>query len=249
MPVDLFAIPYAGAGGTVYRPWTRHLRPAVRLHPVTLPGRGARAAEPPARHVAAAVDAVVAQIRQTLAEGGPDDGDGYAVFGHSMGALVAYETVRRLGASDAELPRPRLLVVSGLDAPDHLPARRPPRHELPDSGLLDLLRDYGGTAPELLDEEVFGLFLPPLRADLRVLDTYRWAPGPPLPVPLVCYRGVDDAGMSDTGTAAWERLVTGPFATRAFAGGHFWLHEPLTVCGALLEDLPAESERSTAAGL
>jgi len=242
MTTDLVALPYAGAAGTAYRPWGEMLQPDLNLHALTLPGHGPRMAEPALTTIDTVVDDVLTQLALLGV------GDDYVLFGHSMGALVAYETARRLDPSAAvghdaagDLSMPRALVVSGLDAPvdacaTQAPAAGPERHELPDDELVALLREYDGTPPELLERDVLKFFLPTLRADLGVVDTYRHRSGAPLQVPVVCYRGMDDPRMSHQGAVGWEQLTTGEFRLRTFDGDHFYLHDRTPVCFVLRAD-------------
>ncbi len=228
---ELVALPYAGASGTAYRDLAGFLAPDVTVRAVTLPGRGARTAEESLTDLEAVVDDVLGR----LDEAGPAEG-GYVLFGHSMGALVAYETARRLPV--AGRGSPRSLVVSGLDAPHRLrPAPGAPRHELPDDALVSLVRDFGGTPPELLHHGVLRHFLPILRADLEVVDCYRFQPGPRLACPVLCYRGRSDPGMTGDGASAWREVTSGPFRLREFEGDHFYLRDTTALGAALQADL------------
>jgi len=159
--------------------------------------------------VAELADAAEALLDRTL-----------AIFGHSMGALLGYEVARELRRR--ERPPLSALVVSACRAP-HLRLERQP---VPrgDAELAGLLRSWGGTPPELLeDEEFLGLVLPSFRADMLLCDTYRYQPGSPLDIPLTALAaGHDDvAPMHDV--AAWSAHSTRWRGIHVFAGGHFYL--------------------------
>lgn len=192
----------------MYFPWREALPPEVDLVLVQLPGREARIAEPPAATMQEVVDA--------LADALPTDLP-LAYFGHSLGALVAYETARRVP--------PLHLFASGHRAPDD-PAARPPVHDASDARLDDELRRLGGTPPEVMrNAELMALVRPAFRADLALRAAYRCEPGPPLPCGISALGGRDDPDVPPESLEGWRRHARGTFETRVFDGGHFYLHE------------------------
>ncbi|TMQ90976.1 thioesterase [Actinomadura soli] len=215
MSLRLFCVPYAGGSTAVYRAW----RPAVpgwmELCPVELPGRGHRIAEPPL----ATLDALVHEICAAVAA---RPGGRYALLGHSLGALLAFEAARVLQARG--LP-PLMLVVSGHGAP-HAPRRRKPMAHLPDAAFLTELVALGGTPPGLLaDEELAALVLPALRADFTVADAYRPRPGPLLTCPISVFGGADDSQVRLTDLEGWRLYTTESCVVRVLPGGHFFVHD------------------------
>lgn len=222
----LFVFPHAGSGAAAYRAWAPHMPADVQLALVQLPGREARLAEPPHTRMRALVDALVPQILPHL------DGP-FAFFGHSMGAHVAFETARALRAQGHE---PRHLVVSGNRAP-HLPFPRPRIHHLPDERILAEFERLGGTPKEILaDGQLMSLLLPVLRADLELCETYAFERGPPLSCALTAWGGARDPDVPHAALDAWREHTTGPFSSRLFDGGHFFLQEDRTrVLAALAE--------------
>ncbi|PPK63145.1 alpha/beta fold hydrolase [Actinokineospora auranticolor] len=214
--VSLLCLPFAGGGAGAFHDWPDGLPPDVEVWAVRLPGRESRLVEEPYRDLGALVDALVPEVAGLV-------GTPYAVFGHSMGALVGYELVRRLRA--AGLPEPGLLVASGHDAP-HVAAHPRQLHAMPDPALVAALRDYGATPDTLLAQpELLELFLPTIRADFAVVETYAYRPGPPLRCPFAVLRGVADHDVTPAGCAAWAELTAGPTAQLAFPGGHFFIDE------------------------
>jgi surfactin synthase thioesterase subunit len=146
----------------------------------------------------------------------------FVLFGHSMGALIAFEYARWLRAN--RRPGPEHLVVSGRRAP-HLPRSRPLIHDLPDDAFAKKLLELGGTAEELLaDPRVMRLLMPGLRADFQLNDAYRHQPGPALTCPVTTLGGRTDPYVDQAGLAAWARHSTGAFALHTLDGGHFFLH-------------------------
>lgn len=226
--VRLFCFAHAGGGGTFFRPWRDGLGPGVEPWPVTLPGRESRIRDRPLRDLDELLDLLHTAIRPHL-------GRPFALFGHSMGTLVAYELARRLGPeADALLG----LVVSGRRAP-HLAARRPPLHPLPDSVFIDQVSAMNGTPSRVLREpELLRMFMPALRADFEINETYVPRPGAGLSCPVLAMVGDADPEADLDEMAAWRSTTTGPFTLRVFRGDHFYLKgTPEPVLRALRTEL------------
>jgi surfactin synthase thioesterase subunit len=225
----LFCFPHGGGSAAEYIRWARHL-PAVELHAVQLPGRGTRLSEPPLT----GMDALVAAVVGAMPAGRP-----YSMFGHSLGALVAYEVTRALTRAGRDLPDH--LVVSGFPAPS---TRRtePPVHELPDDELIrEVGRRHGGLPSEVLgDPELKAITARCLRADYQVLETYEWRQGDPVDVPLTVFAGQDDAIGSDA-LQAWQEHAAPEITLRMFPGDHFYFREHRT---RVLRALTAELARN-----
>ncbi|MFG2698249.1 thioesterase II family protein [Kitasatospora sp. NPDC048407] len=207
--------PHAGGASALFRNWQRHTA-ALAVTAARLPGREGRLGEPPLREMSALVDGAVAGLRA------PRTGRRYALYGHSMGALVAFELVRRV--RELGLPLPVALFVSGRDAPQYGDAEQV--HRLPDGELLDRLREWDGMESQELPQydELVRLMLPTIRADLTLAETYRYVPGPPLPVPIRVLRGSHDP-LVRPGNAGWDRQSSVDCAVREFTGGHFFVQD------------------------
>ncbi|QFG24785.1 thioesterase II family protein [Actinomadura sp. WMMB 499] len=226
----LFCLPHAGGGAGAYRAWTRYLPPDVEVVAIRLPGRETAFRETPLTSVDDVVRAVVRQAAPLLDRP-------HAWFGHSMGAILAFEAcraLRRLG-----LGEPARLLVSGRDAP-HLPYRRPPVHAAPLPDLLARLHDLGGTPRDLLDDpSALSPLLPSLRADFAVVEGYRHRPGPPLDCPISVFAGTGDLDTTRDGLAAWRSHSGAGCVVRMFDGGHFYLHDDAEgVVPGIGRDLP-----------
>lgn len=220
------AIHHAGASGQVFLAWRSRLQ--HELVPISLPGRIGSDARP-CRTIAEAAEVTVDLLTQS-----PGQQD-FVLFGHSMGALVAYETARRLGRRARR--QARLLITSGMDAPHTLAWPRPKRYLLDNAGLLEKLREFNGTPNELLEAGNLEPFLPQIRADLAMVDTYQWQPGPQLDMPILCYYGRSDDGVSDQGLRAWADLTDDQCGIREFEGDHFYLSDPDSICHWLNQDI------------
>jgi medium-chain acyl-[acyl-carrier-protein] hydrolase len=211
----LFCFPYAGGGASSFRSWQPLLPEQIELCAMRLPGRDGRVAVPAFQRMAPLVAHLVNALRSRLDLP-------FALFGHSMGALVAFEVARQLRRE--RLPAPCHLFVSGFRAPQ-LPDDGQSIHELPDGPFRDELRRLGGTPPAILDDaELMELVLPNLRADFAVCETYAYTPEAPLDCPVTAFGGRDDVEVSRADLAAWRAQTRGAFKIRQFAGDHFFLN-------------------------
>ncbi|WP_051829787.1 MULTISPECIES: thioesterase II family protein [Streptomyces] len=233
--VRLICLPHAGGGARFYRPWLDAFGSGVALCPVLLPGREGRWNEPAARSTAELVEPLVQALKALNAL----DGRPFALFGHSMGAGVAYALALRCLAEPG-LPGPVRLFVSGRPAP-HLRPRLPSVHALPEEDFIARLRLLNGTPPEVLAERgLLEAFLPTLRADFALNETFRPVGAPVLDVPVTAFGGESDPLVHPDELLAWRAVTTGGFDLQMFEGDHFYLKEPpaglvAAVTGAVAE--------------
>ncbi|MFF9117621.1 thioesterase II family protein [Streptomyces massasporeus] len=210
----LICFPHAGGAASAYQPLSRRLRPHVEVRAVQYPGRQDRRLETPVADIGelAAVVAGKLQDDETAAP--------FAFFGHSMGALVAYETARILQERGA--PSPRRLFLSARGAPG---PRRSPHDVLPDDdAILTAVRRLGGPGVTLLDDpELVAMVLPALRADYAALAAYSWTPREPLHTPITVLCGDADPVVSVEEAAGWGAFTRAETEVRVFPGGHFYV--------------------------
>ncbi|GAA1934241.1 thioesterase II family protein [Kitasatospora viridis] len=224
----LVCFPHAGGSANFWFPLSAALGPDVEVSAVQYPGRQDRRGEPAITDVGQLADAL-AEVLLPLWSPEPP-----ALLGHSMGALVAYETARRLAERTGH--GPRVLVASGRRAPSTARAERA-LHRAPDAALLAELAGLSGTAPALLaDPELTAMILPALRADYRAVETYRHRPGPPLDCPVTVLTGDRDHKVTPAEAAAWSGHTTGPVEVHEYTGGHFFLTEHWAAITALLTE-------------
>ena len=212
----LFCMPYAGGGVAPYRLWFRSLPDDIEVLAAQLPGRESRLRESPLPSIHAMVQAVRPAIEAS-------SDLPFAIFGHSMGALMAFELTHALERDGARTPE--RLFVSARRAPDE-PDTRPPVHALPESQFLDELQERYGAIPDAVrsEPELMELLLPVLRADIRAVETYEPTPGAIVRCPVDIYGGNDDRYPRPAQLPLWSRLVTQPVRIRLFDGDHFYLN-------------------------
>ncbi len=211
----LFCFPFAGGGTLTYRNWRKDL-PGVALFPIRLPGRESRIDEPPIE----SMDALVAALIESLS---PMFDRPFAFYGHSMGAIVAFEVIRALRLAGAALPR--ALIVSGARAPQFRLNYNPPPEPAEELLIEELKKLQGMTAGVLENPQLRRLALTSLRADARLYRNYVYQPGEPLAIPIFAYGGASDPNVKREHVQAWERQTTAPFLMREFSGGHFFIQE------------------------
>jgi surfactin synthase thioesterase subunit len=214
-PLRLYCFPYAGGSAAVFHAWRAALAPDIAVVAVQPPSRAERLLESPITRLEPMVDALVQAIA-------PPPGQRFAYFGHSLGGLLAFELARqqqRLG-----LPTPEHVIVSGCDAPRH---RKPNRalHLLDDQALIDVLRGYNGTPPEILaHRELMALMLPTVRADFAISETYVYRDDVVLQRPITVLAGEHDERVGPQAVDAWRLETSARCDIHWFDGDHFFIH-------------------------
>lgn len=212
----LFCFPYAGGSAAVFRAWPADLAPDIEVYPALLPSRGPRLSESPLKRISSMAERLAADIRPHLDRP-------FAFFGHSMGALIAFELARRL-REEAGV-EPAHLFVSACRAPQ-IRDPDPPVHNLPDAEFIEHLRKLNGTPAEVLEHpELMALMLPLLRADFEAVETYRYAAGPRLGCRVSAYGGLADTSVKREDLEGWREMTDGEFVLRMFDGDHFFIHQ------------------------
>ncbi len=227
----LLCLPHAGGTASLYRLWARGLPAGIEVWAAQLPGRETRLSEPPHRRMAPLIDSLVEAVAPAMDRP-------VVIFGHSLGALIAFELARALRR--AGLPSPALLAVSGREEPT-VPSRVPGIHEAPEATLISHLKGLQGTPAELLeDRELLELLLPVLRADFELLNTYAFTPAEPLGCSLVALGGARDPVVAPDALEGWAAHTTRFVGPRVFEGGHFYhLYRREEVLRSLMGELGA----------
>jgi surfactin synthase thioesterase subunit len=224
--VRLYCLAHAGGTAGIFHSWRKLLPPEVEICPIEYPGHGSRLGEP-------LLDSIE-QVARTVADAitaGPSVP--YALLGHSMGSLVAFEACYELAARRAAMPR--LLVVCGHRAPGA--ARTTPQmHNAPHAEFIAYLRELGATPPEVFSSpDLLDLVLPILRTDFRACETYRPQGRVRLPINIAAYGGLGDADAGRDELLAWQYETAGECVVRMFPAGHFFVSDCADRVLAMLE--------------
>lgn len=214
----LFCFPHAGAGAAAFNAWREFLPCEISLAPARPPGRESRLSETPFRNMELLTEALAGAIAPLLDKP-------FALYGHSMGAAVAFELARLLRRR--QQPGPVCLLVSGARAPQfrlgHVPGPEPS-----DAELVEQLRRLQGVPSGILENpEMMALLMPALRADTVLYRGYVYQPEAPLDCPIHAFGGRDDPNVTAEHLAAWGAQTSGPFRLQRFPGGHFFFHHNL----------------------
>jgi medium-chain acyl-[acyl-carrier-protein] hydrolase len=234
----LFCFPFAGAGASTFREWPLDLPDDVHVYGIQLPGRENRIGEAPIRRLPEAAIAIAAAISRHADLP-------FALFGHSSGALIAFEVARALRNHHSS---PTHLFVSGCRGPS-VPERAKPIHALPDDAFIQELRRLGGTPEGILaNKELMQVMLPTLRADFELSETYRYGHQESLECPITVLGGMQDREVENSDLPGWQLESRGPFTLRMFPGDHYFLHScrvPLLrlIAGQLRSQAVCESSR------
>jgi surfactin synthase thioesterase subunit len=222
----LYCFPWSGAGPAVYKRWALALPEEIELVAVQFPGRAERRDERPATDLLALAIAI---SRTLVAE----PAGRCAFFGHSLGALVAY-AVAAVGVVDHD--GPEVVIASGSRAPWRPPTSQ--LHRLPDDELARKVVELGGTSEEKIADKAFqALFLPLVRADLTMCETYLGEPGLPSDVRVSAWAGEQDWYATPESVREWADASVSEGQTRLFPGGHFFVNDLDMVISALVDEL------------
>ncbi len=215
--LNLFFFPHAGGGASAFYQWSRVLPKEIASYAVQLPGRETRLRESLHREVNALVAVLAGELRPFL-ESAP-----YIFWGHSMGALLAFEVTRLLQERGQKLPL--RLLVSGYNAP-HIPYADPQIHHLPEADFIAALQELNGTPEAVLkDDELRNLVLPIVRADFQLVETYTYEEAQPLPCPITVLDGAADEKTNDDDLREWQAQTTHELEMFTFPGDHFFLYD------------------------
>ena len=210
----LFCLPYAGGAAHIFRNWDAGLPREVEIYLIHLPGRAMRMMEPAFSRIQDLVEELAPAVRSKLDKP-------YAVFGHSMGALIGFELVHALH-KEAGLEAAHLF-ASGCFAP-HIPDPNP-IHHLPDREFIEALRTLNGIPQEILQhEELLELILPTLRADMLMTEKYEPTVRQQLRCPITVFGGLEDPIIYREHLEQWKQHTSNQFLLQMFPGDHFFCH-------------------------
>lgn len=210
--IKLLCIPYAGSSACYYNKWTAYFSNNITVHPVELAGRGIRSDEGFYKSFDDAIEDLLDKVLKIIGE------SEYVLFGHSMGALIAYELCNRLIMS--EVKKPKHLIVSGYAAP-----------QLPQTDLNkdfeEIAAELGGIPDEVWnDQYLYNIFMPILKSDFQILKEYNYPKNrKPISTDITVLYGEDDTKTPFRKVVKWRELTSGTFNCYSFKGGHFFINQ------------------------
>ncbi|VAW80210.1 hypothetical protein MNBD_GAMMA12-2521 [hydrothermal vent metagenome] len=217
--LKVFCFPFAGGSASAYRLWKDYLSEEIDVYAIQLPGREERISDPLLTDLKASVKEIADEILPLL------DKD-FVFFGHSMGAVMALELAHIL---EQQNKIPRQVIVSARCSP-LLVDPETQIHQLSDKGFVQAIRDYNGTSEIVLqNKELMAMFLPILRADFSMSETYQYSQTKPLSCPLTAICGIEEKELEEHHITGWQAVTTGAFTTKMFAGGHFFIKDEIEV--------------------
>lgn len=209
----VFCLPFAGGNKYSYRTFDQYARGLINLIHLEYPGRGMRAQEPLLDNIYDLAEDAFDQIQDQI------DGP-FALYGHSMGALVGYLVAKKLVQEDKP---PCHLFLTGRRAPS-IPEDEPAAHLLPKAEFIEKLKEFGGSPPDILnDPDLMEYFEPIIRADFKALDTYKYDQPANLQVPTTVVTGIEEK-ITYEEAVAWEKETNAKFTARQFPGNHFFIY-------------------------
>jgi len=223
--LKMFCFPYAGGTALVFKKWGDFLPPTVQVIPVELPGRGARLQEPPFVSLPALIKELEVAIRPLLDKP-------FVFFGHSMGAVIAFELARSLRRKYGR--EPEALFVAGRQAPQ-VPNSEPITYNLPHGEFMEELIKLDGTPREVIEHaELMELMIPLLRADFQLVQTYEYLAEAPLQCPIIVYGGLEDFGTPPEKLLPWKEVTSSRSILHMLPRDHFFIRSSQTQLLGLL---------------
>ena len=216
--MKLFCIPYAGGSATIYNKWMGHLSPSIELNAIELAGRGSRMQEGLYPNISEAVEDIFKLISKDIHQ------VPYAIFGHSMGAMLSYKLVQRI--RDAGYIEPVHIFLSGRGAPGIKRDDKKKYHLMNEQEFKEAIIKLGGTPPEFFEHpELMELFLPLLKNDFKLSESDDvHADLKPLDQNLTVFLGKDE-DLTAEQCDSWKKQTNKLCNIHYFNGGHFFLHD------------------------
>ena len=212
----LFCFPHAGGTASKYSSFFESFDKNFEIFAIQIPGRENRFREIPYTSIKLLCEEIFNVLVQLSDKP-------FVFFGHSMGAVIAFELARLFHKSNLQLPKH--LLLSSHRAPD-IQLRHKPLYNLPEKELLEELSKLGGTAKELfLNSYLFRTFIPTIRADLSIAQTYVYEDEKPLPISISVFGGDNDMYVGSDDLTGWQKQTTKSFTLNLFKGGHFYLYD------------------------
>ena len=212
----LFCFPYAGGSALFYSRWFKYLDEDAEVFPIQLPGRESRIDEPLQRVMSVVIDKIVEEIAPLLTEN-------TAFIGHSMGSMIAYEVAKKLAEKNMQMPKH--IFLCGAVPPDMI-GECEKIHMLSDDEFCEKLKGYESITSELMKyPEFYKFFLPVIKADFELIETYRFGGDWKMPCPVTIFSGTEDPYVPAEAVGQWGRFCEKEPQIITYSGNHFFLKE------------------------
>jgi medium-chain acyl-[acyl-carrier-protein] hydrolase len=213
--IRLFCFHYGGGSASMFRQWPKDLIDGAELLAIQLPGREERFNEPLLNNIIQVVDNLCSNFNNYVDKP-------FVIFGHSIGALVAFEFVRALRKKG--MSQPKHLIVSGAKAPQ-ISLNKQPIHDLPDAKFIEELRKYNGIPNDIVeDEDIMAIFMPIIRADFCISETYKYINEEALTSPMTVLGGLNDNTFYQEDLLKWKEQTKSIFKYYLLSGDHFFIN-------------------------
>ena len=215
--MKLFCLPYAGGSETIYHNWKKHLHPSIQIVPIELKGRGKRFLEDFYESLEEAVDDIFENIKDKI------ENDDFAIYGHSMGGLVAFELYYKISKLISN--KPKHIFFSGCKAPCII-KKRENIYALPNYEFMKKVMELGGTSEELMkNKELSEIYLPIIRSDFMITETYNYEEREEkIACDISILNGKQDTSINLKDILNWKNHVGGEFKVYNLEGNHFFLN-------------------------
>ena len=210
----LFCFPYSGGDAFVFRDWVSLLPSTIEVIAIELPGRSTRFHETPVDNLSSIIDSLVKDFKAI-------SNKPFVFLGHSVGAKISFELCKALRSE--KLPLPFHFFASGSRAPQ-IPLREKPIYNLPDKEFIQELEKYNGVPNLVLkDNELMSIFLPMIRSDFTISNTYHYTKVEPFPFDITALGGIDDPTVTEDDIMAWKIHTSKQFCHQMLPGDHFFI--------------------------
>lgn len=222
--IDLFCFPYAGSGASIFYSWANYLDPKINIYGFQAPGKEDRISEDLVVDLNTLIQNAVQELKQIINKP-------FALFGHSMGSVLAFEIAKFL---ESENLTPKLVILSGRPPPE-FGLRMNPISHLEDKELITELRKLEGTDTRILEnEELMELLLPIIRADFRISESYKSSSNLKISSPMIAIGSEEDPWLNELEFNEWKQYSHNTTKIQFFPGGHFYLKEHLNLLSTFL---------------
>ena len=213
--INLICFPFAGGNRYSYSSFKDYVPKGFEFHTYELPGRGVRFREPLLLDMKDVVEDAMTWMSQFIHQP-------YAIYGHSLGALLGYLMMKEIQRSNVNPPLH--LFFTGSEGPS-VQNRREMNYKLPKDEFFEKLRELGGCPPDILkDATIMEFFEPIIRADFQVVEEYIYEPSMPFDIPITCFYGTEE-DMTHEDVLSWSKESTMEVEVRRLPGDHFFINQ------------------------